>query len=272
LLAAIANHVTAESCPTPEEIDARERIEAAKAWNDFSRAMRWWQRPLLSRLTRYLLRKGKRAYVLRELSRSELVRVTAEIRRWLLVLAQRFVSRGWIDGPADFFFLLPEEIAAARGAELRRYITRRKSEHDSWRALHMPMLIRGVPETDHIREEQLPASAPAELHGQCISAGVTEGDVVVVRTPMEYERMKPGSILVAPATDSAWMPLFTQAVGIIVETGGVLSHAAVVAREFGLPALANVKDATGVLRDGMTVRLDATNVVATILRASEPDG
>jgi pyruvate,water dikinase len=89
---------------------------------------------------------------------------------------------------------------------------------------------------------------------------------------MEYERMKPGSILVAPATDSAWMPLFTQAVGIIVETGGVLSHAAVVAREFGLPALANVKDATGVLRDGMTVRLDATNEVATILRASEPDG
>ncbi|MBI4481302.1 MAG: hypothetical protein HY652_00290 [Acidobacteria bacterium] len=70
--------------------------------------------------------------------------------------------------------------------------------------------------------------------------------------------MRRGAILVAPATDPAWTALFTLAAGVIVEVGGTLSHASVVAREYGLPALANVKDATRLLKDGDRVWLDAT--------------
>lgn len=71
--------------------------------------------------------------------------------------------------------------------------------------------------------------------------------------------MKRGAIFVAPATDPAWSPLFTLAAGLVVEIGGTLSHAATVAREYGLPALANVRDATRRLKTGDRVRLDATN-------------
>ena len=71
--------------------------------------------------------------------------------------------------------------------------------------------------------------------------------------------MRRGAILVAPATDPSWTPLFTLASGVIVEVGGVLSHASTIAREYGLPALANVKDATRRLRTGDRVRLDADN-------------
>jgi pyruvate,water dikinase len=79
-----------------------------------------------------------------------------------------------------------------------------------------------------------------------------------MRDPSEFTSMKRGAILVAPATDPSWTPLFTLASGVIVEVGGVLSHASTIAREYGLPALANVKDATAVLRTGDRVLLDAS--------------
>ena len=86
---------------------------------------------------------------------------------------------------------------------------------------------------------------------------------MVVRDPGDFGRMKRGAILVAPATDPSWTPLFTLASGVIVEVGGVLSHASTIAREYGLPALANVKHATKRLRTGERVRLDAVQVWST---------
>ena len=79
-----------------------------------------------------------------------------------------------------------------------------------------------------------------------------------MRDPSEFAAMKRGAILVAPATDPSWTPLFTLASGVIVEVGGVLSHASTIAREYGLPALANVKHATRLLKTGDRVLLDAS--------------
>jgi pyruvate,water dikinase len=100
------------------------------------------------------------------------------------------------------------------------------------------------------------------LTGQVVSGGCVEGEVVVVRDPGDFSRMKRGAILVAPATDPSWTPLFTLASGVIVEVGGVLSHASTIAREYGLPALANVKHATKRLRTGERVRLMPSTVRA----------
>jgi len=96
-----------------------------------------------------------------------------------------------------------------------------------------------------------------ELRGEPVSGGCVEAEVVVVRDPGDFGRMKRGAILVAPATDPSWTPLFTLASGVIVEVGGVLSHASTIAREYGLPALANVRHATRRLKTGERVRLDA---------------
>ena len=79
-----------------------------------------------------------------------------------------------------------------------------------------------------------------------------------MRDPGEFALMKRGAILVAPAVDPSWTPLFTLAAGVVVEVGGMLSHASTIAREYGLPALANVKDATTLLRSGDLVRLNAS--------------
>jgi pyruvate,water dikinase len=85
----------------------------------------------------------------------------------------------------------------------------------------------------------------------------------------EFRKMKHGAILVAPATDPSWTPLFTLAAGVIVEVGGTLSHASTVAREYGVPALANVRAATTRLHDGDRIRLDATSGFVEILERAD---
>ena len=120
-----------------------------------------------------------------------------------------------------------------------------------------------------MRESELPALlragtsgiAGAEgdaLTGLCVSPGLVEADVVVMRDGGGFAPMKRGAILVTIATDPSWTPLFTLASGVIVEVGGMLSHASTIAREYGLPALANVKNATRLLKTGDRVRLDAS--------------
>jgi pyruvate,water dikinase len=96
------------------------------------------------------------------------------------------------------------------------------------------------------------------MRGVPVSRGFVEGDVVVITDPADFARMKRGAILVARATDPSWTPLFTLAAGVIVEVGGVLSHASTVAREYGIPAIANVRQATKRLKTGDRVQLDAT--------------
>jgi len=87
-----------------------------------------------------------------------------------------------------------------------------------------------------------------------------------MKDPSEFATMKRGAILVAPATDPSWTPLFTLASGVIVEVGGMLSHASTIAREYGLPALANVKNATRILKTGDRVSLDASGGRVTRLQ------
>jgi pyruvate,water dikinase len=226
--------------------------------------------------TRWLLARIQRLYRWRELLRSEFVRYLSALRRWPLALAGRFVERGWIDGRDDYFFLRLGEIEAAirdvgTAAALRDTVERRKAEHAAWRHLEMPLLMREseLPRLIRRATAELPAAAVSTLHGMCVSAGFAEGEVVVLRHPGEFARMKRGAILVAPATDPSWTPLFTLAIGVIVEIGGMVSHASTVAREYGLPALANVRDATKRLRDGDRVLLDATGGVVEIVRRAD---
>jgi pyruvate,water dikinase len=78
----------------------------------------------------------------------------------------------------------------------------------------------------------------------------------VLRHPAEKEALLPGEILVAPSTDPGWTPLFLQAAGLVVETGGYMSHGAIVAREFALPAVVNLPGIMAVLRDGDEIEVD----------------
>ena len=107
----------------------------------------------------------------------------------------------------------------------------------------------------------LPANA---LPGLPVSAGSVEGRARII-TDIATPDIEPGDILVTTYTDPSWTPLFINVAGLVTEAGGQMSHGAVIAREYGLPAIVAVRDATRRIRDGQRIRLDGTNGVVTIL-------
>jgi phosphohistidine swiveling domain-containing protein len=253
----------------PQDMDAtvqRRETEAAAAWREFEARLTTWQRWTLLPRARWTVRKLKRHYVWREAVRSDLTRVVSRLRAWHLVLADRFVARGWIDSGDDYFLLLVDEVKRAAidpglGPGLRAIVARRAAQLSAERDLQLPLLMRESTLAAQMRAataDVVGGAAGDALTGVCVSPGVVEAEVVVMRDPGEFATMKRGAILVAPATDPSWTPLFTLASGVIVEVGGVLSHASTIAREYGLPALANVKNATRLLKTGDRVRLDAS--------------
>jgi phosphohistidine swiveling domain-containing protein len=265
LLQAIRMHLRDGRDENRSSTAARVIADAAAARSEFEQRVTGIRRWTLLPRVRRLLTTIKHYYVWREQCRSDMIRVMAAVRRIHLVLARRLVERGWLDRTDDYFLLRLDEIASiiddhSRASELRAIVAMRVADTERYRRLEMPMLMR---------ESELPRLLRAsgvsdrldgdgELRGVPVSRGSAEGEVVVITDPADFARMKRGAILVTRATDPSWTPLFTLAAGVIVEVGGVLSHASTIAREYGIPALANVRYATRHLRTGDRVLLNAT--------------
>jgi len=254
-----------ERVVTREQQDA----EAQAAWREFESRLNPWQRLTLAPRVRKTLRDLKQQYLWREQVRSDLTRALRFVRRLHLSLADRFVTRGWLVARDDYFLLTLDEIRAAiddprAGAALPARVRTKQSELAADSAVKMPLLATGRELARFLaqprgRETVAPIEHGAgEIQGLCVSPGCVDGEVVVMHDPREFASMRRGAILVAPATDPSWTPLFTLASGVIVEVGGMLSHASTIAREYGLPALANVRDATRLLKTGERITLDAS--------------
>jgi len=246
----------------------RQSREAAAAWQAFEAHLTWWQRLTLLPKAKSLLRRLKKQYGWREQVRSDLTRIVRYARAYHLALADRFVERGWLDRRDDYFLLTLAEIGAViRGAQtgtsLRGIAAQRAAEMAAEKELRMPMLMHESELPALLRGSHAAPEGGDTLTGLCVSPGAVEAEVVVMNDPAEFATMKRGAILVTRATDPSWTPLFTLASGVIVEVGGMLSHASTIAREYGLPALANVKNATRILKTGDRVLLDASGGHAT---------
>jgi pyruvate,water dikinase len=265
LLQAIRLHIADDEGRDDRASEARAAAEAAAVWTEFEGRCSRWQRITLLPRARRLVRTIKQYYVFREQCRSDMVRAVSAGRRWHLALAQRFVDRGWLERVDDYFLLHQEEIGRVIAdhdfaPRLQEIAASRAAEWERHSAMTMPLLMREADLPRLIRDAGVVLAGDDDevLHGLTVSPGTVEGEVVVIHDPYDVTQMKRGAILVARATDPAWTPLFTLASGVIVEVGGVLSHASTIAREYGLPALANVRQATTRLRTGDRVRLDAT--------------
>ena len=252
---------------------ARTEAEAAATRADFERRFTGIRRVTLLPRARRLLATIKRYYVWREQCRSDMIRVMSGARRWHLVLAQRFVERGWLDRADEYFLLRVDEIASvlhdgSRASGLRAIAAVRAADLERYRRVDMPMLMRET-ELPRLLRASGVTDRPddtGELRGVPVSRGSVEGEVVVITDPADFARMKRGAILVTRATDPSWTPLFTLAAGVVVEVGGVLSHASTIAREYGIPALANVRHATRRLKTGDRALLNATEGFVRILQ------
>jgi phosphohistidine swiveling domain-containing protein len=186
----------------------------------------------------------------------------ARLRSLALRAGSRLVRESVLDQADDIFFLYRGEIADALRDELPRQqlVAERRAEHVANEQRSAPYWVGRIPAepatTDLFDGARHVSEEPEVLKGTGASAGIVRGTAKVTLTQDDFERIAPGDIIVCPSSNPSWVPIFTIAGGLVTNTGGVLSHAAVVAREFGLPAVVGTGDATTRIADGRLVEID----------------
>ncbi|MDR6414354.1 pyruvate,water dikinase [Pseudarthrobacter sulfonivorans] len=225
-------------------------------------------------VVRAALRRTRLFAGLRELPKFQLVVGLAEVRKQLGLVGEALVAAGAVAAPDDVFFLNLDEARAGllKGAvggpggergkgppDLRGLVTdRREAYAAELERRHVPRLLLSdgtEPEALQPAGTAEGSAAPGTLTGSPASAGTVTAPARVILDPVGAH-LEPGEILVAPSTDPGWTPLFLTAGGLVMEMGGPNSHGAVVAREYGIPAVVGVPDATLRLTTGQQITVD----------------
>jgi rifampicin phosphotransferase len=196
----------------------------------------------------------------REYPKYGLVSRTFVYKQALMAEAGRLVEAGVIREPEDVFFLTFQELqeaARSHAAVDERLIAARKEAHAAYQALTPPRVLTSEGEalSGAYRRDDVPAGA---LTGLAVAAGTVEGRARVILDMADAE-VEPGDILVTAFTDPSWSPLFVAVKGLVTEVGGLMTHGAVIAREYGLPAVVGVADATRLIQDGQRIRVHGTD-------------
>lgn len=183
----------------------------------------------------------------------------------LLKEAERLVQASVIHEKEDIYYLSFEELREVVDTNKLDYqmISKRKDDYKLYQKLIPPRIITSDGEiiTGKYNRENLPAEA---LAGLAVSSGVIEGRARVILN-MEEADIEDGDILVTSFTDPSWTPLFVSIKGLVTEVGGLMTHGAVIAREYGLPAVVGVENATRLIKDGQRIRVNGTDGYVEIL-------
>ncbi|MFD3437209.1 rifamycin-inactivating phosphotransferase [Streptomyces sp. NPDC058685] len=186
-------------------------------------------------------------------------------KRALLAEAERLVEAGVLPEKEDVFYLTFQELHdVARSNQVDALLVeRRKEAFRSYHALTPPRVLTSDGEalTGAYRRDDVPAGA---LVGLPVSAGTIEGRARVI-VDMGEADLEAGDILVTAFTDPSWSPLFVAVAGLVTEVGGLMTHGAVIAREYGLPAVVGVERATRLIKDGQRIRVHGTDGYIEIL-------
>jgi rifampicin phosphotransferase len=183
----------------------------------------------------------------------------------LLAEASRLVGAGVLREREDIFYLRFAELHdVARTNQVDdELIRQRKDAFRSYQALTPPRVLTsdGEAVSGTYRRGGVPAGA---LTGLPVSAGIVEGRARVILDPADAD-LEPGDILVTAYTDPSWTPAFVAITGLVTEVGGLMTHGAVIAREYGLPAVVGVEQATRLIGDGQRIRVNGTDGYVEIL-------
>jgi phosphohistidine swiveling domain-containing protein len=210
----------------------------------------------------------------------------AHLRLVLIAVGDELVEMGLLDQPDDVVFLKYNELRIFIGdptaVDARGLIPMRRAERDSAFRLHPPDWIGTATATQlavpYLVNWGFPAKfnrKPSTVKGQVVglggSPGVVEGDARVVLTTDEFDQVRKGDIVVCQMTNPAWVALFTKMAGLVTDAGGLTSHAAVLSREFAIPAVVGTSIATRTIKNGDRIRVNGTTGVVDILRSgAEP--
>ena len=220
------------------------------------------------------LSRAQRAIVVREEQLAEFTRPWPVMRVALLRLGAELERIGAIDNAQLVFFLTADELRAALTTTPpgRPAVLDRRATWERQRRLVPPLILGSLPPMlgQLLRSADRAfrvagGSGAALVLGTAASAGSATGPVRIVRSADEFDRLLPGDVLVCPATTPAWTTLFGRACAVVTDTGNPASHASIVAREYGIPAIVGTGNATRLLNDGQRVRVDGAAGTVTAL-------
>jgi pyruvate,water dikinase len=233
-------------------------------------SLRWPTRKFLA----WLAVKARATSAMREAAKGALLILVDHFRRLTLEVGGRLVAAGLLEKSADVFHLAVSDLEAyLRGEWDGRGATAlaadRQAQRERWLQECAPDVIiltadgqpAELPDSWTDRPKDKAPITPMSLHGQILrgvsaSGGKATGVARVIRHPAEGLRLKIGEVLVAPSTDPGWTPLFLRASAVVMEVGGYLSHGAIVAREYGLPAVVNLPGLLSKVQDGQRLIVD----------------
>ncbi|MEV0392331.1 PEP/pyruvate-binding domain-containing protein [Polymorphospora rubra] len=257
VLAAIANYLrTTDPDQAPDRRFARAARTATETLADLTRRVRR-RRPVRGRIAIFLLRRARQLGGLREIGKFAGLYPLAEMRRQLLLVGAELAGQGLLKEAGDIMFLDLAEAGAAVHEQVdhRELVAARKVAYDrELRRTHVPVaLLSDGTDVEALRTPKAPDDGT--LAGMAAAPGTVTGPARVVRDPADAH-VEPGEILVAPTTDPGWTPLFLTAGGLVTEIGAPLAHGPTVAREYGIPAVVCVRDATRLIRTGQIITVD----------------
>ncbi len=236
-----------------------------------------------------VLRAAQAVYPLRETHAFYIDQASvSQFRYIILEIAKRLTETGVLKQPDDIFYLELQELLdvvhhperaepVLSGAEgIRGLIAERRANDARWLQLIPPASIGTPPRTEPPSDPEVakffrpidttvPAEPIKQLKGAAGSRGIARGPARVVLHTNDFVRVQPGDILISPTTWPTWTPLFHIIAGLVTDSGGVLSHGAIVAREYKLPAVVGTGYATRAIQDGQLLEVNGTQGVVTIL-------
>jgi phosphohistidine swiveling domain-containing protein len=231
----------------------------------------FWHRAKFERSFRKRLRLARTYLSRREEMREYSTRAYNVVRRYVLEAGVRLCRMGYLKDVDDVFMLHTEDLVAIGTGNIERSpvlaLTHfRRRMYLGYRSLEPPgELGRDVSQHTAGDRHQI-SSDSVLLKGIGCSAGIIAADVRIVPRLEQADSLKPGEILVTRFTDPGWTPILGLVAGIVTEVGGLLSHAAVIGREYGIPAVLNVAGATQILKTGQRVEIDGTQGTVKLLK------
>ncbi|MDW8269954.1 MAG: PEP/pyruvate-binding domain-containing protein, partial [Anaerolineae bacterium] len=261
----------------PDLVFAHGAEAAAIAITRLAEALRTQPRGWFkARLARWAAGRMRALMGLREMPKWTLVQFMGFLREGFLAQGREWAARGVLNAAEDIFFLQRRELAVLAAGEgtataWADVVRERRRRYDrEKRRRQVPRLL--LSDGRAFYEGLSPAAETAGdvIVGSPVSPGVVEGRVRVVFDP-HHADLHPGEIMVCPGTDPSWTPLFLVAGGLIMEVGGMMTHGAVVAREYGIPAVVGVHQATARFQTGQRVRLDGATGLITVVPADSSE-
>ena len=215
---------------------------------------------------RLLLRTARRVLPLRSVGKIAYARALDVARAAARRTGSLLAEDGVLDDPEDVFYLTEPELLGALPADLSDTVASRRELRRSYQALELPTTWTGPPEAHPVSADgsRNAVEVGGTVEGTGVSSGTVEARVRVVTDPADTE-LEPGEILVARTTDPSWASIMFLSSALVVDIGGQLSHAAVVAREVGVPCVMGTDDGTRRLRTGDLCRVDGSAGTVTVL-------